>query len=102
MEDLVQGTHYAGNPSAWRLPKGTAGARAVGSVSTQAMSESPGQREAPGAIGVLTNAAGILRVYVEVDASFRMFARPFDQRDSIWRQRTLIEHMGTLVRGRGW
>lgn len=45
-----RGTHYAGNPGVPRLPKGTAPARGVGSVSVHAMTKSPGQGPATGVI----------------------------------------------------
>ncbi len=95
-------THYAGNPSVPRLPKGTAVPRATGSAAVRGMSETPNRDHAPGAIGPLTNAAGILRVYVEGNDAFQVFGRPFDGGDVIFRPTTLMEHLGSFVRGRGW
>ena len=77
-------------------------ATAVGSSRIGASSADPTSGAANGQINPLGNDAGILRVYAKLSDTYRVFARPFDDHDVIFRERSIAEHLGSLFGGRGW
>ncbi len=102
-------TYYTGAASGrgYRGGKGpNAGPNAVatagGSARIGTGSEAASPRLGSGEIGPLTNDAGVLRVYTKLGDKYQVFRRPFDDHDAVFRPLTLMDHLTSFVRGRGW